>query len=466
MKPLRSLVLQNPIWRRWSHRRLSAYAFRLKTAEFLFLYNTANWPSSELAGGYVVDVAGYLLPSQIVASSVAAWSLTKKNPYTMAERVMRGWLHVSKVHGVERAIHYVFDLVQYGYVNHPACLALVLEWILASSTLTENVDSVPAQVVGRDLQSTEPWSKIELSAPEIVGESINVPRPTPSRATRDIMAVIASAVMGRVDAARQAVRYDDWLMSQYELKTVLDAFCNHCAVAWRRASGLASRALAEALEEIRADAGGYSRLLRARFRHPFAFNPAIFEAMMLVSRASDGGEIRQLIDTRAVPAALRVWLASRNEGVLPKGWSFLSAETAVLVANAIFREPQLRFLDTSEEEADPEQLRAVLYRLVEANAGGDTQRARRIAVDAVVRYPWNEFVHQELAIALDRADELDAALAAIERAILINPRSASLWQSLSVITRRQGDSTQALLVRVLAEWIESEESKRGDEVEP
>jgi hypothetical protein len=418
----------------------------------VILYNTADWPADSAPDGRR-DTEVVVRPSQLVTSYGGAWNLHQRDPLSMVDRVIKAALWECQERSLLSAVQYVLRLEKHGYILHPLVTVRVLMTLLAArargreETLVRRMLS-SARSLPTDLQA---FVACELRYfPPVKHVST-------TRAQNEIAAIIRHALEATEDA-RNAASYAEWWLTQRYLHPHLYAVLNlfrHI----RNKPGLALSTVLYQLEEIRCDAGAAVRNLSAL--RPTFYGP---EAVLLIYEQNGGDDwVERAVRERAiVPRAILPWLLRETREPLPDAWAYMDPTIAYVLNDVILGTP-CRLQPQLEASLGNDHMGEIRRWIENVLVPAQYNVGVREVASILTQYPWHPALWQEMAIAQDmKENNREAALASMAISLLLNPESASGWDSLSVILHKLGKNRESDHANRISQWLQAETSPSAE----
>jgi hypothetical protein len=427
-----------------------------------FIYNTAKWPKGCPCGGKLEANDAISLDIHFL-SLWMFWNLQLEadSRDSAPSKIARAALWVLKNTGSFcAAISYILDLQISGFVLNRRYATEALVTLFNARRRVMNDDELIGFFLDETTGNSPDWTRIQF-------KKFNFDQPIVRPDIDDDFDLLIDRAESEIERVINAESYDDWLLGQLTLNSLLNTV--HSIFDHYSTDNLLHYiARMKRIGEIRADAGGFSKLFKLYIKGIKAdFTMAAVAAIMLSAKTEDWID-RILEDRAVVPAQLEQLLTTKgiDERGLTAGWDRVSILLAPIVAPPLLKFPNFQVFRTVavEEGQDDsvdnrlDEIQSILDQSFEAANRGDKVKALDLTKRLTELYPYFHFGWMEFAIRTDEAGETSLALPSIINAIILEPLEYTRWQSLGVILKRLGSLPSAAVAYVVADALKAKQS--------
>lgn len=415
-------------------------------------WNLVDWDPDVTAAGYTGTSDSPPRPSAVLQTLLLCWKATTTGtdnfPYA---RPLKAALYRCMRHGFNDSITYVIDLHRDGFLPPGRGLVWNLEVLARGRAVVATDFELAERLLPdiRDIRTTRMWAEATPDATWL--DELDLPETICSGT--DSLALIERA-MSEIELLRASQSFDEWVLGHANVCNVLRATLFLCNKS-QSAKDLRIRASLSQLEENMADSGGFlkqmSMLARDGRLDGYNIMRAYEKVLSIFSRGVRGRiEQQRVVRPRGLPSAMSV-----DREAWPLEWRQLSWR---LVAPLQAYFPSMGHFEFATIQSGLHSGRGEIERrlglLRKAEEASKPEDAIAICLESLSFFPWSHFFRWEYAIALDRANRSQEAVDPIVEALVIHPLNPQIWRSLGVILARIGETADARIARIMAEYVE------------
>jgi tetratricopeptide (TPR) repeat protein len=403
-----------------------------------FMYNNRAWPD----GRHVwrdepnFPLVGYTAGDEPPPSAVLVTLLTSMTEEVPLRWPLKALLLYSVDHGIDSAVLLLAALQREGFLQPSAGESLIDVLVRARQSVESDAEVVDRLLPGHENLKTVP----EVTAADLNIEWLEYVRTgNAQRCTNFDISGLLEASLAQIEKLRSSRTLDEWLLGHSDVFSILQLVMHARGSAPKLSLGV--EAILNQLEEIRADSGAF--LFSLPWKYMRAGRLDIVSAMRSYETSFEmlPENIRvQAKRQRVVRPDAISFLDSNDHRLPPTEWREVSPK---LIAPLMCAYPELHIFENLPRDpgiTDEAEYRHLLTAVKDATGDGQYGKAIQSCRDGLDAYPWSAQLRAELSNALDRAGQLDQALAKLIEAISINPLVVPLWQSLlALLLRRQAD---------------------------
>lgn len=343
--------------------------------ELPIVYNTADWPADGPPGGYVTPQDG-VTPSKVVSTFLAAWSYQwhcKRKLTSSVDRPLKAALWVYDKQGLVPAVEFVLDLQKHGFVLDPDVVFHTLDHLFSAYRTSESEGELAALFFG----GAKPGGATAWAASELRPfKSYSIKREIPEAA----LSALLNAGLEEIEKVRAATSYDEWVLRQCTLQDHLSAIL-HVIQKYVSGPTLSLKSVLDHFEEIMADAGAVSGVLKTTANNPLTLPVSVMRVIREMMKAKLPTDWRdRLMQERAViPYELEDYFCSGETVALPPRWQLLSPVLTPVFVQVISGNERLLLARVERFTAD-EVGRAPAARRILARWGFEDARTQDILI--------------------------------------------------------------------------------------